>query len=215
NLITRQVKEEEESDQDKLDLEATEILREEQERSAAPIQEVSTIIEEPSVLDESATTTRTKRRERQSLKSPKPVPTPSREPDLSLNNTTNPFSNTFTEAPIVPPQSVAPPSVLPHDAPSFNAEAEVDTEAMPENEEQEEKRWTKRTQLMQHSLDVAFRYKNTLSFKEMSRNLNRKQACSKFYTLLVLKKFQAIQVQQPEEFGDIYIDKGPRFGMIC
>lgn len=98
---------------------------------------------------------------------------------------------------------------------SFNAEAEVDTEAMPENEEQEEKRWTKRTQLMQHSLDVAFRYKNTLSFKEMSRNLNRKQACSKFYTLLVLKKFQAIQVQQPEEFGDIYIDKGPRFGMIC
>lgn len=248
NLITRQVKEEEESDQDKLDLEATEILREEQERSAAPIQEVSTIIEEPSVLDESATTTRTKRRERQSLKSPKPVPTPSREPDLSLNNTTNPFSNTFTEAPIdlpggppsllnphldpyeteppsiapfsvpppsVPPQSVAPPSVLPHDAPSFNAEAEVDTEAMPENEEQEEKRWTKRTQLMQHSLDVAFRYKNTLSFKEMSRNLNRKQACSKFYTLLVLKKFQAIQVQQPQEFGDIYIDKGPRFGMIC
>lgn len=247
NLITRQVKEEEESDQDKLDLEATEILREEQERSAAPIQEVSTIIEEPSVLEESATT-RTKRRERQSLKSPKPVPTPSREPDLSLNNTTNPFSNTFTEAPIdlpggppsllnphldpyeteppsiapfsvpppsVPPQSVAPPSVLPHDAPSFNAEAEVDTEAMPENEEQEEKRWTKRTQLMQHSLDVAFRYKNTLSFKEMSRNLNRKQACSKFYTLLVLKKFQAIQVQQPEEFGDIYIDKGPRFGMIC
>ena len=98
---------------------------------------------------------------------------------------------------------------------SFNAEAEGDTEAMPENEEQEEKRWTKRTQLMQHSLDVAFRYKNTLSFKEMSRNLNRKQACSKFYTLLVLKKYQAIEVQQPQEFGDIYIDKGPKFGMIC
>lgn len=83
------------------------------ERSAAPIQEVSTIIEEPSVLDESATTTRTKRRERQSLKSPKPVPTPSREPDLSLNNTTNPFSNTFTEAPIDLPGG--PPSLLnPH-----------------------------------------------------------------------------------------------------
>ena len=30
NLITRQVKEEEESDQDRLDLEATELLREEQ-----------------------------------------------------------------------------------------------------------------------------------------------------------------------------------------
>ncbi|XP_062573942.1 double-strand-break repair protein rad21 homolog isoform X2 [Saccostrea cucullata] len=249
NLITRQVKEEEESDQDKLDLEATEILREEQERSAAPIQEVSTIIEEPSVLEESTASTRSKRRERPSLKSPKPVPTPSREPDLSLNNTTNPqFSNTFTEAPVdlpggppsllnphldpyeteppsiapfsvpppsVPPQSVPPPSVLPHDAPSFNVEAEVDNDAMPENEEQEEKRWTKRTQLMQHSLDVAFRYKNTLSFKEMSRNLNRKQACSKFYTLLVLKKYQAIEVQQPQEFGDIYIDKGPKFGLIC
>lgn len=85
------------------------------ERSAAaPIQEVSTILEEPSVLEESATSTRTKRRERQSLKSPKPVPTPSREPDLSLNNTTNPqFSNTFTEAPIDLPGG--PPSLLnPH-----------------------------------------------------------------------------------------------------
>lgn len=80
--------------------------------SAAPIQEVSTILEEPSVLEES-TSTRTKRKERQSLKSPKPVPTPSQEPDLLMNNTNPQFSNTFTEAPIDLPGG--PPSLLnPH-----------------------------------------------------------------------------------------------------
>lgn len=86
---------------------------------------------------------------------------------------------------------------------------------MPENEEQEEKRWTKRTQLMQHSLEIAFRYNDSLSFKDMARRLNRKQAASRFYTLLVLKKHQAIEVQQTETFGDIHISRGPQFGLVC
>lgn len=86
---------------------------------------------------------------------------------------------------------------------------------MPENLEQEENRWSKRTQQMQHTFDIAFRYKNPLSFQELSRNLHRKQAASRFYTLLVLKKFGAIEVHQPDEGGDIYIRKGQHFGVAC
>lgn len=86
---------------------------------------------------------------------------------------------------------------------------------MPEDAEQEEKRWTKRTEQMQSTLDLGFKYTDELSFKDMARKLNRKQVTSKFYTLLVLKKHKVVEVEQTEAFGDILIKKGPRFGMAC
>lgn len=86
---------------------------------------------------------------------------------------------------------------------------------MPENAEQEEKRWNKRTQQMQHIFEQAFTFSDTLSFKDMARNHNRKQAASRFYTLLVLKKHQAICTEQKEPYGDILITKGPCFGAAC
>ena len=86
---------------------------------------------------------------------------------------------------------------------------------MPEDAEQEETRWTKRTEQMQSTLDAGFRYTDELSFKDMARRLNRKQVTSKFYTLLVLKKHKVVTVEQTEAFGDILIGKGPRFGMAC
>jgi cohesin complex subunit SCC1 len=46
----------------------------------------------------------------------------------------------------------------------------------------------------------------------MARNLNRKQAASRFYTLLVLKKHQVVEVAQEEAFADIHISRGPKFG---
>ena len=47
----------------------------------------------------------------------------------------------------------------------------------------------------------------------ISRN-NRKQVASKFYTLLVLKKIQAIEVEQTEPFGDITITSGPKAALV-
>jgi cohesin complex subunit SCC1 len=90
-----------------------------------------------------------------------------------------------------------------------------DLEAMPETEEQTEKRTQKRTQQMQSALRSAFNYHGELSFKSLARNLNRKQAASRFYTVLVLKKHQAIEVHQAEAFGDIIITEGPQFGRDC
>ena len=66
-----------------------------------------------------------------------------------------------------------------------------DLEAMPETEEQDEKRTQKRTQQMQGTLRNAFAFQRELSFKDMARSLDRKQVTAKFYTLLVLKKHQA------------------------
>ncbi|XP_060069827.1 double-strand-break repair protein rad21 homolog isoform X1 [Ylistrum balloti] len=252
NLITRQVKEEEYEDEEKIVLESPEIVREEDKtvhnKTKPRVEDISTIMEEPSILEASNVSARSRRSEKPRTPAPIPVPEPEKSTVEEPANTTDIFSNTFTEAVVdmpadplalnaqldpydqdppsiapfsVPPPSVPPPSVGPPPsepppvAPTFSIEGDLETEAMPENEEQEELRWTKRTQKMQHSLDIGFRYKNPLGFKEMSRNLNRKQAAARFYTLLVLKKYQAVEVDQPEEFGDIYIRKGPQFGIAC
>ncbi|BFZ21127.1 hypothetical protein BsWGS_24168 [Bradybaena similaris] len=119
----------------------------------------------------------------------------------------------------VAPFSVAPASVAPLSVPPAmtfdDLEQELEAEQMPENAEQEEKRWNKRTQQMQHIFEQAFTFSDTLSFKDMARNHNRKQAASRFYTLLVLKKHQAVCTEQHEPYGDILITKGPCFGAAC
>ena len=79
---------------------------------------------------------------------------------------------------------------------------------------EQEKQWNKRSLQMQHSLEIAFRYNEKLSFKELTRKHNRKQAASRFYSLLVLKKHQSVNLDQTEPFGDILITKGPRFGLV-
>ncbi|KAK6167579.1 hypothetical protein SNE40_021571 [Patella caerulea] len=115
----------------------------------------------------------------------------------------------------VPPPSVGPPSVGANDAPAFEDVIEGEVEGVLPTEDAEEQRWSKRTQQMQHTFEIAFRYSEELSFKEMARKLDRKQAASRFYTLLVLKKHQAITVEQNEPYGDILIGRGPQFGIMC
>ncbi|KAL8589172.1 hypothetical protein ACOMHN_052510 [Nucella lapillus] len=132
---------------------------------------------------------------------------PSINPQLDLEGPPSvaPFS--------VPPPSNAPPSVGAPGHPTFD-DLE-DLEEMPETVEQDEKRVTKRSQQMQQTLRSAFRLHDELSFKHMTRNHDRKQAASRFYTLLVLKKHQVVVVEQTEAFGDILITEGPHFGRDC
>ena len=86
-----------------------------------------------------------------------------------------------------------------------------EAEGMPDNDEQDEKRLTKRTQQMHRALSRAFSYSDELSFSRMTQTLNRKQVASRFYTLLVLKKHRVVTVLQAEPFGDIEITEGPLF----
>ncbi|GAB1600733.1 double-strand-break repair protein rad21 homolog isoform X2 [Argonauta hians] len=116
------------------------------------------------------------------------------------------------------PASVAPASVPPpscqltfEDIESGEIEGVIDSNL---DDAEQEKQWNKRSLQMQHSLDIAFRYNERLGFKDLIRKHNRKQAASRFYTLLVLKKHQSVEVDQNEPFGDIFITKGPRFGLV-
>ncbi|XP_078665625.1 double-strand-break repair protein rad21 homolog isoform X2 [Branchiostoma floridae x Branchiostoma belcheri] len=81
-------------------------------------------------------------------------------------------------------------------------------------EEQEERRLNKRTTQMLHVMDRTMGSTGSITFFEMTKKHTRKQAASKFYTLLVLKKQTAIEVEQKEHFSDILITKGPKFNSL-
>jgi len=54
----------------------------------------------------------------------------------------------------------------------------------------------------------------SVGFRQLVTQNNRKQVAAKFYTLLVLKKLQAIDIRQEEAFGDIVIARGPMFDSV-
>lgn len=55
---------------------------------------------------------------------------------------------------------------------------------------------------------------DSVSLLDLCRNNNRKQAAAKFYSFLVLKKQQAIEVTQSQPYSDIIATAGPRFNLI-
>ena len=60
----------------------------------------------------------------------------------------------------------------------------------------------------------SFKREKETSFFQLSEGVTRKQAVSKFYSLLVLAKQEATLLQQNEIFGDVYIRQGPKFESI-
>lgn len=83
-----------------------------------------------------------------------------------------------------------------------------------ETEEQYEERIRNRRthillQLLAPRLD-----EGTIQFSQLCRNYRRKQVAQHFFSLLVLKKQQAIDLVQEEtgnSYGELYISKGPRY----
>lgn len=82
-------------------------------------------------------------------------------------------------------------------------------------EEAEERRWNKRSQQMLHSLTRVLARRDAVSFRDLVATGNRKYVASKFYTLLVLKKSQAVNIDQVEPYGEVCISKGAAFTVIC
>uniref|UniRef100_A0A8C4I4X2 Double-strand-break repair protein rad21 homolog n=1 Tax=Dicentrarchus labrax TaxID=13489 RepID=A0A8C4I4X2_DICLA len=97
-----------------------------------------------------------------------------------------------------------------------DSDEEEDEEGQGGDQDQEEKRWNKRTQQMLHGLQrvMAKTGADSISLLELCRNNNKKQAAAKFYSFLVLKKQQAIEVTQTEPYSDIIATAGPRFHLI-
>ncbi|KAK7886613.1 hypothetical protein WMY93_026234 [Mugilogobius chulae] len=97
-----------------------------------------------------------------------------------------------------------------------DSDEEEDEEGQAGDQDQEEKRWNKRTQQMLHGLQrvMAKTGAESVGLLDLCRNNNKKQAAAKFYSFLVLKKQQAIEVSQSQPYSDIIATAGPRFHIV-
>ncbi|KAL2080238.1 hypothetical protein ACEWY4_024031 [Coilia grayii] len=95
-------------------------------------------------------------------------------------------------------------------------EEEEEEEGQGGDQDQEERRWNKRTQQMLHGLQrvLAKTGAESISLLDLCRNNNKKQAAAKFYSFLVLKKQQAVELTQAEPYSDIIATPGPRFHIV-
>ncbi|KAM8841167.1 RAD21 cohesin complex component b [Spinachia spinachia] len=84
------------------------------------------------------------------------------------------------------------------------------------DQDQEERRWNKRTQQMLIGLQrvMAKTGSQSIGLLDLCRNNNKKQAAAKFYSFLVLKKQQAVELVQEEPYSDIIATPGARFHII-
>ncbi|KAM3858089.1 RAD21 cohesin complex component b isoform 3-T3 [Diretmus argenteus] len=211
------------------DLENPEVPREEpmtqQQRDIID----QTIMEEPSVLQASAMEgSRTTLDE-----SVMPPPSSQRglkrkaqdtEPALPQGSTASGVSQQL-EVPSVdlPPEETSISQMIELDLLETKTKEKKDDDSDEEEEEvqggdqdQEERRWNKRTQQMLHGLQrvMAKTGAQSVSLLELCRNNNKKQAAAKFYSFLVLKKQQAVELVQEEPYSDIVATPGPRFHII-
>ena len=73
------------------------------------------------------------------------------------------------------------------------------------------KRWTSRTHQTLSAVQKGLKRKQPLYFTDLTKKSTRKQAAYTFYTLLILSKEQALDVQQGGLFESISIDRGAKF----
>ncbi|XP_027208259.1 double-strand-break repair protein rad21 homolog isoform X1 [Penaeus vannamei] len=91
------------------------------------------------------------------------------------------------------------------------AHEEEEEQADDETYEQfEERVVNKRAGHMFHSIKRRLRNNNIL-FSDMVHQNNRKQVAQKFYTMLVLKKLQAVELHQEGPFTEMFISRGALF----
>lgn len=79
------------------------------------------------------------------------------------------------------------------------------------DEEFQERRWTKRTQQLMHTLRRELRKKETVSLDYLAKDESCKQVACKFYSCLLLKRDNEVDLQQKSAFGKILVSKGPCF----
>jgi chromatin segregation and condensation protein Rec8/ScpA/Scc1 (kleisin family) len=73
------------------------------------------------------------------------------------------------------------------------------------------KNLNKRAKTMMSILNKGFNKNDNVGFFELIKRNSRKHVAQKFYSLLVLKKYEIIDVSQDEHYGDIIICKGEKF----
>ena len=88
----------------------------------------------------------------------------------------------------------------------------IDEQASGEKyEEFQARRWTKRTQQLMHTLKRELKRRDSIALDVLSKQESRKQVACKFYSCLLLKRDNEVELQQKDAFGKIYVSKGPCF----
>ncbi len=90
---------------------------------------------------------------------------------------------------------------------SLNTDLIIDDE----NDVDSNKILNKRAKTMISLLNKSLTKNANIGFFELTKRNGRKQVAQKFYSLLILKKYDAIDVTQCESFGDIIITKSNKF----
>lgn len=150
-----------------------------------------------------------------------PAPTPLPPAELSLPDAS------LSEEPTVeaPPSVEDPPSV--HSAPGTpwqpDEEEEEEEPDEPEDQQQEDetdeqyedrvnnRRAAAMMQAVRASFTDAPPDTSRLPFSQFCRGSNRKQVSQKFYTALVLKKLQALHLEQEKSYAEIMLSRGATF----
>uniref|UniRef100_A0A4W2CLB6 RAD21 cohesin complex component n=1 Tax=Bos indicus x Bos taurus TaxID=30522 RepID=A0A4W2CLB6_BOBOX len=187
------------------------------------------ILEEPSRLQESMETSRTNLDESampppppQGVKrkagqiDPEPMIPPQQAEQMEIPPVELPPEEPPNICQLIPELELLPEKEKEKEKEKEDDEEEEDEDASGGDQDQEERRWNKRTQQMLHGLQRALAKTGaeSISLLELCRNTNRKQAAAKFYSFLVLKKQQAIELTQEEPYSDIIATPGPRFHII-
>ena len=94
---------------------------------------------------------------------------------------------------------------------TFNTDLLIDELNNNENDGDSNKILNKRAKTMISLLNKSLTKQANIGFFELTKRNGRKQAAQKFYSLLILKKYDAIDVTQCESFGDIIITKSNKF----
>ncbi|XP_012310698.2 double-strand-break repair protein rad21-like protein 1 isoform X3 [Aotus nancymaae] len=88
----------------------------------------------------------------------------------------------------------------------------VELESLRNEQNIETERWNRRIlHMLNHLRESNKMGMQSFSLMKLCRNSNRKQAAAKFYSFLVLKKQQAIELSQSAPYADIIATMGPMF----
>ena len=78
-------------------------------------------------------------------------------------------------------------------------------------EEFEDRVLNKRAGHLNNILKTKFQENMSIQFSEITRRNMRKKAAQNFYSILVLQKACAVNIDQADSYADIMVTKGPKF----
>ncbi|XP_057372165.1 double-strand-break repair protein rad21 homolog [Daphnia carinata] len=135
--------------------------------------------------------------------------------DQNMGNLGLDVTESFTNLPPQTPGAIserAPPTPWHDDYEMAPSVGPLDEQLADETYEQfEERVVNKRAAAMYHLVRAKMQLNDTIPFTEMAFRNNKKQVAQKFYSLLVLKKNQVLELSQPKSYAEIMVTQGPKF----